>query len=133
MGTNFIRLDTLPGEVTEYLTEFRAGEFATTEFGGLTSVVTLRTPLIAPFHPYLIGIIHDFGMAKFKINHAAWALYGRSPLYGPVFVATDDGSPLDSQFVAMVCSGNFPSPEIMSTMDAWLGEHPEFPRNEDLP
>lgn len=59
-------------------------------------IVTLKTPEGAPpefphtDEPYLVGALGQWSRTTHTyVNPKAWALYGRSPLIGPIFVAHD--------------------------------------------
>jgi hypothetical protein len=52
------------------------------------SVVTCRAPVI-PEHLLMVGVIDDFGADGLPINMKAWALYGRSPIFGPMWFGSD--------------------------------------------
>lgn len=61
-------------------------------------VVTLHLNAVTPFpgggDPYLVGVVDGWGRSKgMPVNLKAWALYGRSPLCGPCFVAYDTDGP----------------------------------------
>lgn len=65
---------------------------------GGSDVVVLRSPVVFLYAglgmgtrdiPW-VGVIDDWGMTKRRpINWKAWALYGRSPIYGPMVVKPD--------------------------------------------
>lgn len=65
------------------------------------SVVTLGAPFL-PDDRTWVGTIDDFGAADSEINRKAWGLYGRSPIYGPMFVSEDGGGDLPSEIVEMI-------------------------------
>lgn len=71
-----------------------------------STVVTLRSPVVAPWddpNDPLVGWIYDWGKVMgLPVNLKAWALYGRSPIYGPMLVASDHRRPLDPEFIAML-------------------------------
>lgn len=73
-----------------------------------TDVVVLASPIMAAHHsldiPW-VGIIDDWGATKeLPINRKAWALYGRSPIHGPMIVKNDLSMPIDPDFIAMIAS-----------------------------
>lgn len=71
---------------------------------GGSDVVVLRSPLIPhdQFDPY-VGYTDDWGMVKgLPVNMKAWALYGRSPIYGPMVVKTDLTSEIPAAVIDMV-------------------------------
>lgn len=94
-------------------------------FDGMTSVVVLHHPMVADL---LVGCVHDWGLVKgLPLNRRAWTLYGRSPIYGPMFVALDEGDELPEEFIEAFSSTAL-TPEMNALMDAFLDQHPEFPR-----
>lgn len=47
--------------------------------------------------------LHEWGrLLRLPVNRKAWALYGRSPLVGPVWVATDDRAPLSDRWIEII-------------------------------
>lgn len=86
--TKIIRIDT-EGDVT--LIEgsdllARAGE----EFSALTVVSCHIAPILQDYMPPVFVLaLDDFGAEDMPINYKAWALYGRSPIYGTAFFAYD--------------------------------------------
>lgn len=68
-------------------------------------VVTCRAPI---FQGSLVGVIDDWGRVNgLPLNRKAWACYGRSPIFGPMFLAhdqDDDGhrEPLDPALIALL-------------------------------
>lgn len=76
-------------------------------------VVILGSPLLAPYRdnqtdPY-VGYVHEWGAVHggpgngpMPINRKAWALYGRSPIHGPILVVRDLRGPLPDEFIEMV-------------------------------
>lgn len=87
-------------------------------FSDLTSVVTLVHPLMGSI---LVGYIDDYGLRNQRpLNEKAWALYGRSPIVGPMYVRTDDGSPLPDDFIEKISSPAFPNAIIRLAMRTWL-------------
>lgn len=87
---------TSPKMVTEYRT--------TIEQAG-SAVVVCASPLVEPFvgDETLVGWIFDWGRVEgMPINRKAWALYGRSPLFGPVVIACDSGRPIPDRVIDMI-------------------------------
>lgn len=66
-----------------------------------TTVVSLSAPILPSSHVW-VGVLDDFGAADQPLNRKAWALYGRSPIYGPMYVAADGGSELPAEVVAII-------------------------------
>lgn len=68
-------------------------------------VVTCRAPF---FDGFLVGAIDDWGRSMgLPLNRKAWACYGRSPIFGPMFIAHDQDDnghrpPLDPALVALL-------------------------------
>lgn len=61
-------------------------------------VVTLRSPHL-PAGVY-VGWVDDWGVTKgLPVNMKAWALYGRSPIHGPMVVRRDDGLDIPDEYV----------------------------------
>ncbi len=55
-------------------------------FDGSTQVVACA----APWLPGHVGVVHDWGRTEgMPLNKKAWACYGRSPIFGPMFLAYD--------------------------------------------
>lgn len=72
----------LPGVLQSYLD----GDV----FDGCADIVTLGSPELQPYGETFVGAVDDFGFDKrLGVNVKAWALYGRSPIYGTMFVAVD--------------------------------------------
>ena len=69
---------------------------ASHEMFDATSVVTCRAPVLAPYMDgdfvIFVGVIDDFGAQDQPLNEKAWACYGRSPIYGTMFLGIDGGS-----------------------------------------
>lgn len=89
-----VRIDT-DGIITEHTTRDLLG-LAGAEFDGLTEVVTLRSWWYddrsdpTRYQPPLVGVIHDWSRTNhMPLNVKAWALYNRSPICGPMYVALD--------------------------------------------
>lgn len=86
--TKVIRIDTA-GEVTRLeggdLLHLAHEEFTTTD------VVACHLAPILQEHlpPTFVMVIDDFGAEDMPINYKAWALYGRSPIYGNGYFAYD--------------------------------------------
>jgi hypothetical protein len=81
-----------------------------------TTVVTC----VAPIFPagVFVGVIDDFGAQDQPLNMKAWACYGRSPIFGAMFLGLDGGgsepqSPMDP-LVAGV---------ISQPIEVWVPEH----------
>ena len=70
----------------------------------------------------IVGIIDDFGIANgLPLNRTAWALYGGSPIYGPMFIAQDDHELLPEQLVAaLMGTDEWIGDAINHAMDDWL-------------
>lgn len=96
--TYIIRID-VDGSVTEHPGHDLLA-VAREHFDGMTSTFTCH-PIYGPevpdvfpaFGHYLVGVCHDlaYHQPEATVNLKAWALYGRSPLAGPVFMARDLG------------------------------------------
>jgi hypothetical protein len=71
-----------------------------------TDVVTLTSPSMAAYrspHDPWVGWIFDWGKTMgLPVNRKAWALYGRSPIYGPMLIATDHRAPLPDEFLEII-------------------------------
>jgi hypothetical protein len=70
------------------------------------TVVTLGTPMFdtfrAPNDPW-VGWVFDWGIKMgLPVNAKAWALYARSPIYGPMLIGSDLGSPFDDRFLEII-------------------------------
>jgi hypothetical protein len=93
--TKCIRIDP-DGTITRCQGE--AFDEAHNHFTGLCEVVTLAQEIEGrhiKFDEILVGWIDDLGRYKpLPLNKKAWALYGRSPIVGTMFVADDYGSDL---------------------------------------
>lgn len=72
-------------------------------FDGQTDVVTCRNPFVSEVS---VGVVHDWGaVGGMPLNEKAWALYGRSPIFGPMFYSLDSPyAPLPDDLVAMLLS-----------------------------
>lgn len=83
-----------------------------------------------------IAVIDDWGATKgLPVNAKAWALYGRSPLVGPVFVgldSNDDGTrdDLPDEFIDLIASPEFPPSDLRERMAAWVVVHNRLPADE---
>lgn len=84
-----------------------------------TDVVVLRSPwyderVLPDGAPPLVGVIYDWGRdLGLPLNVKAWALYGRSPICGPMWIALDsedDGRrrPLPPGLLSAVRHDRFP-------------------------
>jgi len=67
-----------------------------------TTVVSCGSPLL---HPYgdprsFIGVIDDFGAQDLPANMKAWALYGRTPIYGTMWLAHDYKIEIPAELIA---------------------------------
>lgn len=104
-----------------------------TAFDGRTDVITLRSPEVDASWGVMVGVVHDTGLLDgLPLNRKAWALYGRSPIYGPMFVAFDQDDvggrdPLETWFIDKIMSDDYPTPPVQAAMTDWLSQHPEFP------
>lgn len=67
-----------------------------------STVVLLHAPFLTGFH---VGIVDDFGAADLPINRKAWALYGGSPIYGPMFVGSDATGHVDPTLAELIERG----------------------------
>lgn len=111
-GVRALRIDP-DGSVT------RLDEFAWTagqaEFDH-TTVVTCGAPFVGQSVHVLV--LDDFGAADLPLNRKAWGLYGRSPIYGPVFVGRDDGDEVDEELAATVeaAIGDWPIPSHVAEL-----------------
>jgi hypothetical protein len=120
MDTYAIRIDP-DGLVVRYDDPDLARYLATGQFDGQTDVVVLAAPFLPP--GLYVGFIHDWGkVIGLPLNRPAWALYGRSPIFGPMFVKRDDDGPLDPALCDMLEQGAIPSLDTERAMDAWLAD-----------
>lgn len=88
--------------------------------GDQVSVYSCNNPGALEPRDYVL-VIDDFGDAKgLPLNRKAWALYGRSPIYGPALWYRDDHEPIPPELLAAVTSGEFLTFELHDAMDAWL-------------
>jgi hypothetical protein len=118
MTTYALRIEP-SGEVLRY-DEPCGDDLARYEFGDQIDVVTLRAPIIPEGH-LLVGFIHDWGRTLgHALNRKAWALYGGSPIYGTMFVQSDEREPLDAEFCDFVVSDAILPEAMIVHMDAWL-------------
>lgn len=86
-------------------------------------VISLRAPFLRESFASneLVAYIDDWGRTKgLPLNRKAWALYGRSPVYGPVWVKDDHDAILSPKLIALIESADFPSDEVGELMDQWL-------------
>lgn len=70
-----------------------------------TTVVTCQAPILPG--GIWVGVIDDFGAQDQPYNPKAWALYGRSPIFGAMFFGADgqaDGSGFVPEFLAEIIS-----------------------------
>lgn len=97
MPTYVIRIDP-SGTVTRMDGDLHVNllALAERELGATIDVVTVRPHDWAPFpddDAPLVAVVDEWGRSKgLPVNVKAWALYGRSPLVGPVFLAFDSAS-----------------------------------------
>lgn len=94
--------------IIEHLAERGVTADDTREFAdpiGGSDVVVLHAPMLPTAADPWVGFIDDWGMVKHRpINMKAWALYGRSPIYGPMVLRNDDPStPIPAEFIRMIC------------------------------
>lgn len=68
---------------------------------GHCTVVHCTCPLL-PEHRLWVGIVDDFGAQDQPLNRKAWALYGRSPIYGTMFLGRDDGGSITPALIAVL-------------------------------
>jgi hypothetical protein len=119
MTTYALRIDP-DGTIVRYDEPQFAREIAVVEFGGQTDVVVLHAPFLPTDPPY-VGFVHDWGKTLgHPLNRPAWSLYGRSPIYGTMFVKSDDDGPLDPALCDALEARQLPTPEIDRVMDAFL-------------
>lgn len=63
------------------------------------------------FHVPLVGVCHDFAYTETPVvNPKAWALYGRSPIAGPVLLARVDHEPFDDEWLDRISADWVRSP-----------------------
>jgi hypothetical protein len=93
--TKVIRIDTA-GEVTR----LEGGDLlrlAHEEFEATDVVACHIAPILEDYMPPMfVMVIDDFGAEDMPINYKAWALYGRSPIYGNAYFAYDASSDADA-------------------------------------
>jgi hypothetical protein len=86
--TKIIRIST-DGEITR----LEGGDMIAAsheEFSHSSVVVCRDAPILAEFSSGLfVMVIDDFGAEDMPLNPKAWALYGRSPIFGTAFFAYD--------------------------------------------
>lgn len=72
-------------------------------FDGRNEVITCRNPWT---RRTTVGVVHDTGrLDGLPLNEKAWALYGGSPIFGPMFYSLDlPYPPLPDEVVAMLLS-----------------------------
>lgn len=94
-----LRID-IDGSVTAV--EGTAADAAREEFNDLTTVVVCGAPML----PHGTWVLHldDFGAQDLPVNPKAWALYGRSPIFGPVYFSADGGGHIPPSLVKMLTS-----------------------------
>lgn len=109
---NVIRIDE-DGTITRYTDADLLG-LAGEHFDGMTSTFTCqpidsdeaRSMGYPCFTQPLIGVCHD--LAYFQpdatVNPKAWALYGRSPIAGPAYVARVDHEPFDDAWLEQLAA-----------------------------
>lgn len=84
-----------------------------------------------------VGFVHGTGVFRFeagedefRLNVKGWGLYGRSPIFGPLIVAHDDGRDLDPQvldwvqratWTEMMAAGGYPN-EIIAAAQSMMGQ-----------
>ena len=117
MATHVLRIDP-DGAVTktDYYNSLDAGK----ALYDSTSVVTCRHPLLDDgIH---VGVIDDFGADSLPTNRKAWALYGRSAIFGTMFLARDDRESLWDGMIETVTGPieSWVGSEILSYMDLAL-------------
>lgn len=90
------------------------------------TVVTLTSPILAtwrdPGDPW-VGWVFDWGIPMgLPVNRKAWALYGRSPIYGPMLLATDLREPLPDGFLSVVASPieEWVPADVLDAMNSWM-------------
>lgn len=70
-----------------------------------TSVLHCRAPFLDDgSHAVYVGIIEDFSAQDMPLNRKAWALYGGSPIYGPMFFGRDETGYVTGEIADMVRS-----------------------------
>lgn len=74
-------------------------------FDGDVDVVHCMSPIITLFAPHrvFVGVVDDWGLAKgLPVNWKAWALYNRSPIFGPMYFADDTATPLPDELIDLI-------------------------------
>lgn len=115
------------GSVLIVETERSLAEVAHEALGGMCSVVKLLNPICGP--GMTVGYVDDFGYSNpsYEINRKAWALYGRSPVVGPMVVGADDGRDLDPGFVTALLAGDeWMEPEWIAAQERFLAAYPTW-------
>lgn len=107
------------GTVREY-TDLRQ---AKTEFAENYEVVSLHHPMFAStLHVGMVGAYSALDGSE--LNRKAWALYGGSPIYGPMLMFPDDGTSIAAEVATALLGNEWLTPDIEASMDAWLRTHP---------
>lgn len=76
-----------------------------------------RGPEVRSSGGVLVLAVHEWGRLKgLQVNVKGWALYGRSPLVGPVFAKNDEDDPLDEAWIDWVCSADMVSADLLRHM-----------------
>lgn len=126
MTVHYLRI-TPEGMVTPFDSTggMHADAVARAEFEGDVEVVTLHESVTVPdlLGP-LVGWVHGTGLyQRHPVNRKGWALYGRSPIVGVIYVALDSRGPLPPVFVDLVSSDHFPPLAVLTAMRNWLRDH----------
>jgi len=105
---------------------YRYAADAARKEGGIESIdiVTLPNPILG--HGVFVGAIDDWGATydpPLPVNRKAWALYGRSPIHGPMWLANDYNEPLDTMLIDMLTGDEWIGHDIDVAMDEWLIQH----------
>lgn len=95
-----------------------------------TDVVMLASPVAAAWRNRrhrrvvpLVGYIDDWGATKHPVNMKAWALYGRSPIYGPMVIKDDLDLDLPAGLVDMLerSIDDWVAEDVLERMGTFLG------------
>ncbi len=105
---------------------YRYAANAAQKEGGIESIdiVTLRNPILG--RGVFVGAIDDRGATHdppLPVNRKAWALYGRSPIHGPMWLANDDNEPLDTMLIDMLTGDEWINDELDNAMNKYLTSH----------
>ena len=121
MTTQTVRIDP-DGKITELAED--GHEAASIAFGSSVTVVTCAAPMLPP--GVFVGWIDDFGAQDLPLNMKAWALYGRSSIFGPMILGMDSGGPVPAHVIDML---NEPIEAwVPAETVAYMREHEHDPR-----